>query len=741
MEENIGQSGPQMTDAEKLASAEPAAATHREDMLRQDPLLDCLVELSRLNGRPATRAALSAGLPLEDGRLTPTLFSRAAARAGLSARMMKKSLSDIDLSLLPVVLLLNDNQACVLLGWEGKDGKPGENAQVLFPETGQGVVSLPREELARRYAGITIFARPHFRFDQRTPELGDLPERHWFWGALKEQWPAYRDVLLAAFIINLAAIVLPLFTMNVYDRIVPNRATDTLWALVLGVLLVIVGEFVLRVVRGRFIDLAGARIDVRLSALIMERVLGMRMEAKPASIGAFAATLRSFESLRDFITSATVVTLIDLPFAFIFIGVMFWIAPLMVIPALVGMFIVVILAYLIQHKMHALSETSYRAAAQRNGILIETLGGLETLKAHGAEGVMQSRWEKTAVFLSLTGIKLRLLSSSATGGTGAVLQLVQVSVIVTGVYLVARGDLSMGGLIACSMLSGRAVAPLGQIVGLLLQYQGSRDALVSLDQLMKLPLERPADASFLHRPELAGDIEFREVSFVYPGSEEKALDRVSLKIKPGEHVGIIGRIGSGKSTLQRLCVGLYQPTDGAIRIDGIDIRQLDPADLRRNVGHVAQDANLFFGTLRENIAIAAPYADDDSVLAASELAGLTEFANRHPMGLDMPVGERGELLSGGQRQSVTIARAVLLQAPIMLFDEPTSGMDYSTEAGLIARLKPYLVGKTLLMSTHRTGLLALVNRLIVMDGGRIVADGPKEEVVAALQSGKVGRAL
>jgi ATP-binding cassette subfamily C protein LapB len=721
------------SDARPAATA-PAAL--REDLLHHDPLLDCLVEVSRLHGRPTTRAALSAGLPLERGALTPSLLPRAAARAGLSCKLLRRQLDKIDPTLLPAILLMHGDEACVLIGWDDS----GNNARVMFPETGQGEAQIGREELAARYAGIAAFARPLFRFDSRTPEVADLRQRHWFWGAIDQQWPVYRDVLGAALMINLFALVVPLFSMNVYDRVVPNRAIETLWVLAIGVLLVLLADVSMRILRGYFIDLASARIDLQLSALIMERVLGMRMEERPASVGSFAANLRSFESVRDFITSATVTALIDLPFAMIFLVVTAWIAWPLVLPPIVGIAIVGAYAFVIQHRMHELSETTYRAAAQRNATLVESLTGLETIKAHGAEAQMQSRWEASAAFLSRVSNQSRLLSASAVNGASTVQQLVSVSVVLLGVYLIADNKLTMGGLIASSMLASRAIAPLGQLVGLLMQYQTARTSLDSLDKTMSNPVERPAGANFIQRREFRGDIEFRDVSFNYPNRQDSALRNVSFKIAAGEKVALIGRVGSGKTTVEKLILGLYRPTTGAISLDGIDARQLDPADLRRNVGYVGQDATLFFGTLRDNIVLGQPQFDDTAVVAAAEVAGLGEFINAHPQGFDMLIGERGESLSGGQRQSVAIARSVLGNAPILLLDEPTSAMDFSTEERIKQNLRTYATGKTVVLVTHRTSLLDMVDRIIVMDAGRVLADGPRDKVIEALQSGRIARA-
>lgn len=708
----------------------------REDLLHHDPLLDCLVELTRIHGRPNTRAALVSGLPLEKGSLTPSLFARAASRAGLSAKVLRRPLDRIDDLLLPAVLLLENDEACVLMGWD----ESRQTARLLFPESGQGSIALSREALAERYSGIAIFARPHFRFDIRTPQVGDVKLRHWFWGALADQWPVYRDVLGAALLINVMALAMPLFTMNVYDRVVPSRAIETLWVLALGVLLVICVDMALRSLRGYFIDLASARIDMDLSAKIMERVLGVRMEARPAAVGAFSSNLRSFESVRDFITSASVTAFIDLPFALLFVLVIGVIAWQLIIPVLFAIILVVVYAYVLQYKMHALSESTYRAAALRHATLIESLTALETIKTQGAEGVMQSKWEKAVAYVARINNQMRFLSAAATNGAMEIQQMVNVAVVIAGVYLIGDGKLSMGGLIACTMLTSRAVAPLGQMVGLLMQYHNAKVALASLEQVMKNPVERPVDASFVHRPELKGNIEFRDVVFNYPNCQVAALKGLTCRINAGDKVVFIGRIGSGKTTLQKLLLGLYQPTSGAVSIDGVDLRQLDPADLRRNIGYVAQDVTLFYGTLRENIAIGAPYADDTAIVAAAEAGGLTEFVNRHPDGFEMMIGERGDSLSGGQRQGVAIARAFLMDPPILMLDEPTSAMDFSSEQQFKERLRKMAAHKTVVIVTHRNSLLDLATRVVVVDDGRVVADGPRDQVMQALQSGRVGRA-
>ncbi|MCB1964378.1 MAG: type I secretion system permease/ATPase [Rhodocyclaceae bacterium] len=705
------------------------------DPHRPDALLECLLVVARAHGCVLTRDAATAGLPLNDHRLTPSLFERAAQRAGLASRIARRPLARLNPDLFPVVLVLEEEQACVLLGWDDNG-----DARVITPDLGDAEVCIARAELEARYAGFALLARPKFRFDARTPEVGDVAHRHWFWGAINDNRPLYRDVLLAALMINLFAVALPMFTMNVYDRVVPNNAIETLWMLAIGVSIVMVADLVMRTMRGYFIDLAGNRVDVKLSAYIMERVLGLQMEHRPVSAGSFAANLRSFETVRDFITSATVNAFVDLPFALIFVAVIGWIAWPMVLPIIVGVIIVLLYAMSVQSRMHELAETTYRAGALRNATLVESLVGLEAVKSLGCEGHMQRKWEHSASFLARVSAQLRLLSSSTTNGAMWVQQTVNVAVVVLGVYLIGDGELSMGGLIACSMLSSRALAPIGQVAGLLTQYHNASTALSSLNDILSRPVERPDEANFVSRQSFSGRIEFKDVCFAYPGQEVLALRNVSLRIEPGEKVAVLGRVGSGKTTLHKLILGLFRPTEGAVLIDGIDQRQLDPAELRRHVGYVPQDVVLFYGSLRDNLTIASRDADDADVLRASEIAGIAEFVNSHPQGFDMLVGERGESLSGGQRQGVAIARAFISDPPILLMDEPTGSMDHSSEEHVKQQLRQHAGGKTMIVITHRTSLLELVDRIIVVDSGKIVADGPKAQVVEALRQGRIGRA-
>ena len=724
-----------MTTADDSKAGVTKSPLGEESWRRHDPLLSSLIEIAHFHGRSMTPEGFLAGLPLHEGLLTPALLRRAAARADLASRVSRRPLDAIRDELLPVILLLKDNDSCILLGVS----KDRTQARVVFPEAGQGATEIKLNRLLPIYTGYCIFVRPRFRFDTRAPEIRSAVNRHWFWGALWNNAPLYKDVLLAALLINTVAIVIPFFILGVYDRVVPNNAFETLWTLALGVVIVIAVDLGLRMMRGYVLDAAGKRVDIDLSALIMERVLGMQMINRPASVGSFAANLRAFESVRDFITSTTITAFIDLPFALIFLALIVWLNWMLAIPLVVAMVVLVLYALMLQPKMQELTETTYRATATRNSTLIESLVGIETIKTQCAEGVMQRKWEHSVAFLAKVGADLRYMSSSVVNGSTSAQQLVTVAIVIIGVYLISDHKLSMGGLIACMMLSSRALAPFAQIASLLTHYQNAAMALSALDKVVAQPVERPDNAAFIRRERIGGEIDFSHVKFSYPGGSSEVLNDLSFRIKEGEHVAIIGKVGSGKSTINRLILGLYQPGEGSIKIDGVDIHQLDPAELRKAVGYVPQDATLFYGSLRENITIGIPHVEDHAILQAAELAGLQELVGNHPNGFDMLIGERGESLSGGQRQSVAIARAFVHEPSVLLLDEPSSSMDSSTEEALKARLTAYAKGRTMILITHRNSLLDLVDRLIVIDRGKVVADGPKAQVTEALRTGKVGR--
>lgn len=704
----------------------PPNATH------DDPLLTCLVELTRLLGRPMTASALSNGLPLVGQRLTPSLLARAAARAHCTTRIVRRGLKNLPDGLLPVIVLLQGNRACLLL-----QSLPDGRYLVQYPEAGSPI-EVSHDVLQAEYSGLMCFVRPQFQFQRGSEPMSTAHRGHWFWNAIFDNWRLYRDALVAAVLINLFALAAPLFNMNVYDRVVPNNALETLWVLALGMALVLIFNYVLTTARAYVVDTASKRVDVQLSAQIMERVLDLRMEGRPATVGSFAANLRSFESVRDFIASASLTTLVDLPFVLLFLAVLAWISPLMLIPAGVAIVLVLIVSFVSQARLRRLTLQTFQASAQRNALLVESLTNLEAVKTLNAQGGVQRRWEESTKYLAYVGSQIRFISAATVNFVQTVQQLTIVGVVIIGVYGVQDQSMSLGGIIAASMIASRCLAPLGQVAGLMMQFHNARISLGAIDNYMEMPVEHKSDQEFISRPHLQGAIEFRNVDFRYTGSTQSALEGISFKVKAGERIGIIGRVGSGKSTLEKLVLGLYQPTEGSILIDGIDTRQIDPVDLRRSIGHVPQDPLLFYGSLKNNLLVGAPYATEADMLHAARIAGVDEFATQHPQGYDMPIGERGESLSGGQRQAIAVARALINDPPILLLDEPSSNLDNQSESQLKQHLKQASSSKTMLLVTHRTALLELVERIIVIDGGRIVADGPKEQIIQALRQGQIG---
>ncbi len=722
-------SGPEANGRDVEISADSGWTVRPSDLSGEahDPLLGCLVALTRYHGRPYSANALRHGLPLRDNRLTPELFVRAAARAGLTARIAARRLDGVPDMVLPAVLLLDDGDACVLVRREGKGAD--RRAVLMTAETGGGMAEMPLADLEARYAGYAIFAKPDFAFEHRVERMLRSEAGSWFWGTLRHFWPTYGQVVLAAILINSFALASPLFVMNVYDRVVPNQALETLWVLAIGICVVVAFDFILKTLRAYFVDNAGKRADVLLSSRIFEHVLNLKMQARPDSSGAFANRLREFESLREFFSSAALVALVDLPFVFLFVGVIWLIGgPVAVVPA-VAVPAVIVVGLFLHIPMRRATARDSDEKAHKHGIILETIGALDTVKALGAESRMQEAWERFVGRAAKTSLGLRTASGAGIHLSQAVMQLVTVGVVILGVRQIIAGQLTVGGLIACTIIAGRAMAPLGQVAGLLARLNQSMEALKGLDQIMRLPTERAAGKRFLNRPEIKGYVEFQNVTFGYPGSEIASVRDVSVRIDAGERIGVIGPVGSGKTTLARLLCGLYEPVDGAVLLDATDVRQVDPADVRNAIGQVMQDVVLFQGSIRDNIAIGQPHADDAMILEAARLAGVHDFVSRHPMGYDWMVGERGQLLSGGQRQCIGLARALLRDPSILLLDEPTSMMDMKSEQRFMERLHGILPGKTLILITHRPTLLQLVDRVLVMGDGRLVRDGPRDDIL------------
>ena len=723
-------------------------------MAIQIPLVECLRLTAGHYGRRASSASLTAGLPLPKSGMTPALFIRAAKRADLTARLTERSLESLAIAPnLPCILMLEHNQSCILWSIEYPKKAPprkqeGQDVQihpktkfiVQFPETEDDKQSLTLEELQKLYLGYAFFVRPIARADERAGPAEIDTGRDWFWAVFRQNKTLYGEVMVAASMINMFGLASSLFIMNVYDRVVPNNAFETLWALAAGIMIVYFFDIFLRNLRSHFLDHAGRKADVAISAQLFEQIMGMTMTARPPSAGVLASNMKEFETLRDFFTSATMATLVDLPFVLLFIGIIALIGgpvafvPLCAIPLIVGM------GFLLQKPLQKVMKESMHESALKNALLFETIIGLETIKVQAAEGHTQRSWEELTDKASRTAVKSRMISAFAQNWAMFIQQMVSVWIVIVGVFLISDGEMSMGALIACVILSGRAMGPLAQVAGLMTRFSQSKEALDQLDDLMKKPVERPTGKHFVTMPHVQGRIEFRDVLFHYPGQTVPALNKMSFVVEPGDRVGVIGAVGSGKTTIERLLLNLYEPDSGSVQIDGADVRQIDPGDLRRNIGAIQQSPQLFFGSVRQNVTMGHETAPDQAVLRAAELSGVMEFLGESSAGLDTPVGERGEALSGGQRQSVAIARALLYDPPILIMDEPTAAMDPASENRLKKRLTKLCEGKTTIIITHKGSMLDLVDKLILVDRGRLVAYGPKDEVIRKLQARQYGTA-
>jgi ATP-binding cassette subfamily C protein LapB len=699
---------------------------------RPDHLSDALIFLAAFHGRALSRDALVAGLPILDGRLSVSLFDRAARRAGLEVEAIKRSLADIPALVLPAVLIMRDGSTRVML----ERGVDARHSKVVDPSEGTSATPRPLGADAADYLGYAFLVRPLATADARVIAAGDLPSEHWFWAVVRRFWSNYGHVALAAFIINMLALASPLFVMNVYDRVVPNGAISSLAALAIGLTIAILFDFVLRTVRSRIIDMTGKKIDVVLAANIFEHVQAVKMSQRPTSVGILANQLRDFDSVREFFTSGTVVSATDLLFALVFIAVLFMIAgplawvPLAILP------VMIVVGLLIQRPLDRAMRRLQAESAARHGVLVEALSGMETVRAIGAEPRMQTAWERSIAATARSSEDVHFWASMALTASGTAQQVVNLLMVVIGVFLIIDGSITMGALVASTMLAGRVLAPIAGIATVITRATQTVIALKAIDRVMSLERERPANRAYVARRIEQGAIAFDNVTFKYPRGAENALEKVSFTIKGGERVGIIGRVGSGKTTVGRLMVGFYEPDDGRVLVDGIDLRQYDPADLRAGIGFVLQDTDLFYGKLRDNITFGKPSASDDEVVAAAQLSGVESFIAGHPLGYEMPIAEGGSSLSGGQKQAIGLARVLIRKPKVVFLDEPTAHFDVRSEADFLERLKS--LGQqnlTVIISTHRLSLLSFVDRLLLFERGKLVADGPRDKVLALLQGG------
>ncbi|MEA1956617.1 MAG: type I secretion system permease/ATPase [Campylobacterota bacterium] len=619
------------------------------------------------------------------------------------------------------MLIREDNTAVIV------DSINDDKASILLASSGDNIYEVSLEELEKNYSGYLILLSKKFQYYSKNSKTL-TKQKHWFWDSLKLSKDIYIDVIKASLIINFFVLSVPLFSMNVYDRVIPNNAIDTLWVLAIGVIVVLVFDGILKFMRTYFIETAGKKSDILISSKLFEHVMGLRSEVSPISIGSFATHFKEFDAIRNFLTSSVLTLVIDIPFLIIFLVVIFYIGGIIVLVPAIVMAIILLYTFVVAKPLYKSIEETYQASAKKNSILIETLQGLETIKVFNNFNTTQYNYEEANAYIANKNIKTKILSTSITTVTGVLIQLNTVLVIIVGSYLIQDLQMSMGALIAVVILSSRTISPIGQVASLVSTYEQTKIAYNTLDEIMSKEIEREDAKEFIQLNEIKGLIEFKNVTFTYPNDTKESLKNISFKIEANQRYAILGKIGSGKSTILKLILGLYKPQSGSVLIDGIDINQIDPITLRDNISYVSQDIILFEGSLKDNISYGSNYIDDESILEAVKVSNLDEYIKSLPQGFDTHIVEGGKNLSGGQRQSIAIARAFLKNKTMVLLDEPTNTMDSATEKIIQNNLKQKVENKTTLLVTHKLSMLELVDNVIVIDAGSITFNGAKSDI-------------
>lgn len=703
----------------------------------QDPLLECLGYIAHYFNKPISAKSLIAGLPLgEDHKLNPKLFAMAVEKMNLTADVVRIKITELVEDDFPCVLLLDKNETYVLVG------RPERNKfRIFIPgREHHELMEITTNELEKNYIGYAIRVKPIYRFDQRTEEPIKVDQKHWFWSVVYRFWPVYGEIAIATFLINIFALAAPLFIMNVYNRIIPVNALESLWALAMGMFIIIGFDFLLRSLRSRFIERAGRIIDTELSGKVFAQVLDLEASERHAAVGTLVNTIQSFDHFRDYITSTIISVYIDFPFVILFLLAIFLLGGWLVIIPIIVMLIALIVGLVVQKKIVNLVNNTFRYSAEKNALLVEILSNIENVKGMSIEGVMQKKWNLADKSSANQLIKLRDLVNFSSNFSYFMQQIAFVGVIIGGVYKVAEGNFTIGALIACSILTSRALIPVIQFCGLISRYQQSKIAISAIDKIMKMKIERPNTATFIHYKHFTGSFEFNNVSFAYKNHPNNVLENINLLVNAGEKVGIVGPTSAGKSTLLKLLMRFYLPTEGHILVDGTNINQIDPVELRSEIGYVPQQIALFYGSMKENIALHTSMhtlIDDAKIREVIELCNLENLINAHPEGYNRQVGENGTYLSSGERQLIAIARSLVINPKIILWDEPINTIDDTTAFNLMQKLKTYLEDKTLILVTHKPNILFLVDRLIVLDGGHVIADGPREEILQGIANKKI----
>lgn len=626
---------------------------------------------------------------------------------------------------LPLVADLGDGQIAVV-------EQVSAEGQVALRFSGDaGLVSaMDQAQLAQRVRRVLLVKPATSVPDARVDEYIEAPRAHWFWQLVLKEWPRYVDVMAASLLANLLTLGSMLFTMQVYDRVVPTQSEHTLWVLFSGLVLALTIAFFMRLARTHISDHVGKRADLRISDRVFGHALRIRNDQRPQSTGTFISQIRELEQVRELVTSTTISAISDLPFFLLFLGVMWWMGGHLVWVPLAALPLLVVPGLLAQRPLAALAKEGMREGSIRNAMLVEAVQGLDDIKLLRAEPRFQSQWNHCNEVSGQVGLKQRFYTSLLVNWTQEVQTLVYACVVLVGAYSVIAGEMTTGVLVACSILSSRMMAPLAQVTSILSRWQQARVAREALDNLMQRPVDQPERSRRVHRPVLHGQFELTEAQFRYTETDAKpTLHVANLKINPGEKIALLGRNGAGKSTLLQLLAGLQRPQQGRVFLDGIQLDALDPADVRRDVALLNQNANLFYGTVRDNITLGMPHASDADVLRAIELSGAAPYLKGLSNGLDHLLQEGGRGLSGGQRQALLLARTLIRDPQVLLLDEPTAWLDEATERQVIEAMKPWLATRTLIVATHRPAVLQWADRVVVVDAGRIVADGAKDKIL------------
>jgi len=693
-----------------------------------DPLAAAISTCLRLRGRDVGEQALVLGIALDaEGKLSPKTGVRALEAHGFRAHITRRAIRDLPVSVLPAVLFTADRNACVLVSQNSK------TAKVVWPTRSDSVLEIPLAELEDAYSGHTLL----FQMDvQHDPEAtAQKPLRHWYWSVVSKFWPDFGQVVLASALINVLALAVPIFTMNVYDRVFPNAAIITLWSLVLGVGLALAFDAILKWIRAGVVDQVSRRVDLAVSSELFRHIADLRLDAEAQPAGTMINNLKDYEQVRDFFSSQTLASLTDLVFSFLFIAVIAYIGGPLAWPPAIALGVVILIGLIILAPLRSASNAARQTSGVKNAVAVEAITDLETLKSISGQNRMQARWERQVAESARAQERSKRLANFATTLTGLAQQVSSIGIVIIGVYLALEGNLTMGAVIAAMILSGRAMAPTAALAGLFVRAGFAVSTLRSLNALMARASDKSAPDTSVAAITEDGAFELRNVSLQYAGAKVPAIKNISLTTKGQERIGIVGPVGAGKTSLVRALSGLYAPTEGMVLLDGLNMSQLGSARLRRDVQLVPQEAVLFSGTLAENIAFGMPQASSEELMRVARLAGVDRIAAAHPQGFAMPITERGRNLSGGQRQMVALARAVLPRPRVLILDEPTSSMDTQSEKLFAQSLARVLEQwpMTLIVSTHRMGLLDLVDRLILLDRGALVMDDSKEQVMKRLQ--------